>query len=393
MKRIMERDFHLTKQETDYLSSSMNKVSRSFALVTPCFEAPLNHFMSVAYLVCRVVDNIEDCGHALNWKKLRYVEFNHLLSQPSQARDILAAWEAKNWPGLTDDEKKMMTVKGGQPLWQIYSHIPEESRSIIHRWSSIMASGMENAEDPFCTPLFIERHEIKLLEKLSDYNEYCYYVAGTVGHMITELVIYHYGLMEEKARTLTDLCEACGRGLQKTNIVKDFKDDLQRGFCFLPDEWMQETAYSPIYLKGAESYWKRKVIEDVLGELNKFISYLIALPYEAAGYRVASLLCVLPAYQTMLKAAKSSDKLFTPEHQIKISRLTFYRCIRDAHSLAKSNEAISRYRSEIERQIDEILSSDRLAFQTEIEKDSTPSFHLGAANDEIAQIEKATERS
>jgi farnesyl-diphosphate farnesyltransferase len=369
MKHNMKSEFHLTKTENDYLNSSMNKVSRSFALVTPCFEAPLNDYMSAAYLICRVVDNIEDCGHALDWKRLRYSEFNRLLSEPAKAREILAAWETKDWPGLTNDEKQMMTVDGGLPLWQIYLQIPQEARSIIHRWSSIMAKGMEDAEDPLCTPLFIEHSGIKVLEKTSDYNDYCYYVAGTVGHMITELIISHYGLTEEKAQMLTDLCEACGRGLQKTNIVKDFKNDLERGFCFLPDEWMQDAMYSPLSLAGAPWTWKQKVLKDVLSELHEFISYIIALPYEATGYRVASLLCVLPAFQTMLKAARNQEKLFTPEHQIKISKLTFYRCIRDARSMAGSNEAIVRYRLEAERQIEKAFSVGRSAISMGIEED------------------------
>ena len=111
------------------------------------------------------------------------------------------------------------------------------------------------------------------------------------------------------------------------------------------------------------------MLKDVLSELHDSISYIIALPYEATGYRVASLLCALPAYQTMLKAARSQDKLFTPEHQIKISKLTFYNCIRDARSMAGSNEAIIRYRLEAERQIEKAFSVGRSAISMVSEED------------------------
>jgi hypothetical protein len=89
------------------------------------------------------------------------------------------------------------------------------------------------------------------------------------------------------------------------------------------------------------------VLMDVLIELHDFVSYITALPMKAAGYRVGSLLCVLPAYQTILKAVQSHNKLFTSEHDIKIPRLTFYHCLRDARSIASSNNAIMRYRDEI----------------------------------------------
>ena len=55
----------VTKDQSDYLAARMNEVSRSFALVVPSLEEPLDHYMATAYLLCRVADNIEDCGQPL----------------------------------------------------------------------------------------------------------------------------------------------------------------------------------------------------------------------------------------------------------------------------------------------------------------------------------------
>jgi farnesyl-diphosphate farnesyltransferase len=167
-------------------------------------------------------------------------------------------------------------------------------------------------------------------------------------------------LDDEAANPLQDLCEACGRGLQKTNIVKDFADDLSRGVCYLPDEWMQEIMYSPLTLSGAPLSWKQNVLNDVMDELRDFFSYILTLPYQAKGYRLASLLCVLPACQTILKAACNQDKLFTLEHNIKISRVTFYRCISDAKSMATSNEAIMKYSQNIEEHFGKMSPGSRM---------------------------------
>ena len=49
-------------EQSAYLTQHMNKVSRSFALVVSCLEEPLQQQMSTAYLICRVLDNIEDLG-------------------------------------------------------------------------------------------------------------------------------------------------------------------------------------------------------------------------------------------------------------------------------------------------------------------------------------------
>jgi len=358
----------LDERQKKYLNAWMNKVSRSFALVTPCFEKPLDDVMALAYLMCRVVDNIEDCTQPLSWKRLRYLEFSLLLKEPANAQEILSVWEALDWPGLTSDETKMMSIAGGQTIWQIYAQIPQETRSTISHWCSVMSKGMEDTEDSDRPPLFVSRLDVRVLARKSDYDLYCYYVAGTVGHMISDLAVSRYGFNAEMAGALNDLSDACGRGLQKTNIVKDFAKDLARGICYLPEEWMQDTMYSPLTLEGASPRWKQKVLEDVLDELEDFVSYITVLPYETSGYRLACLMCVLPAFQTILKAARNHDKLFTSEHDVKISRITFLGCIKDAQLMVRSNEAILRYSHEVESEIDGLFAGNRPVCMIEDER-------------------------
>jgi farnesyl-diphosphate farnesyltransferase len=330
----------------------MNKVSRSFAILMPFLEEPLNHYLATSYLLCRVVDNIEDCQQPADWKKLRFAEFMQLLKEPLLATDILTLWQQQAWPGLTPDEQEMMGLKHGRPLWQIYQQIPVEPRQIIDHWTTTMAQGMSQLEDPYQSPQFIYRQGVQVLAAEEDYNRYCYYVAGTVGHLSTELVINHYGLNSTVAAALLADCEACGRGLQKTNIIKDFAKDLNRGLSYLPDTWLGEADYTPLALAGARPTWVRKVLQNVVHELRDATVYLLNLPHSALGYRMASLLCLLPAYQTLLLAAGQQEQLFTPHHQVKISRLTMGRCMLDARSMVTDNEAIERYSRQLEQAIE-----------------------------------------
>ena len=87
-----------------------------------------------------------------------------------------------------------------------------------------MAQGMSQLGDPDQRPFFVTRQGIEVIATATDYDHYCYYVAGTVGHLATELVIRHYELTEDIARQLRPHAESCGRSLQKTNIVKDFAE-------------------------------------------------------------------------------------------------------------------------------------------------------------------------
>jgi phytoene/squalene synthetase len=346
----------LADAERKYLDDTMSKVSRSFAIVVLRLEEPLNAFMATAYLICRVVDNIEDCSQPFAWKAQRFREFHGLLEESASAPRILALWSQEAWPGLTQDESEMMRPDRGSILWKIYAQIPERSRSSIRRWASEMADGMLRVEDPGQHPLLEDRDGVRVLAAESDYNEYCFYVAGTVSHMATELVVAHYGLAEDVATRLLATCEACGRGLQKTNIVKDFAEDLGRGISYLPYSWHQEADDAPLSLAGAPVQWKKKVIDNVVRELHDATEYVLALPYDAAGYRMASLMSLLPAYQTLLLAAERHETLFTSAHHVKISRTTMAKCQWDAHSMLTDNDAVRRYSRRLEGEIDAAIA-------------------------------------
>ena len=338
--------------EITYLETWMNKVSRSFAVVVTSLEEPMNHYLAAAYLICRVIDNVEDCKAKSTWKRLRFEEIARLLHQPSMAKTILPIWDGEVWPGLSAAQRQIMTLVDGYPLWQIYSRFPAEVKRIITHWSLQMVEGMGRLEDPDSPPRFITWNKIQILANEYDYDQYCYIVAGTVGHMATELVILNYSLNGIIAQKLLHYSEACGRSLQKTNIVKDFKEDLDRGICYLPDEWLNEVGYSPLTLQGATPDWCRKVLMNVLSELQDACDYVLAVPYNLASYRMASLLCLLPAYQTILLTAHLHDNLFTPQHPQKISHEVFGQCIQDTQTMVTNNAAVSEYSLELTRAVE-----------------------------------------
>ena len=352
----MTFSFNLSSTQINYLNTFMNKVSRSFALVVPHLEPPLNHIMATAYLLCRVVDNVEDCLQPTSWKKQRFSEFERLLDKPNLASDILLTWQQESWPGLNIAERQMMGVEDGQPLWQIYAAIPAEYQAIIHQWTLTMATGMSQLADQDRKPHFIRRNGVQMPATEADYNSYCYYVAGTVGHMSTELVIRHYGLNGNVANRLRQTCEACGRGLQKTNIVKDFAEDLGRGISYLPITWLQEADYTPLALRGASPQWTQKVLGDVTAELKMATEHVLALPYEAAGYRMAGLLCLLPAYETLMLAAQEHNQLFTPTHHVKISHQTMAQCLQWAQAMVGDNTAVEQYSRQHQQIIEQMFT-------------------------------------
>ena len=326
-----------------YLKNQMDKVSRSFAVVVEFMEQPLRSYLSTAYLLCRVADNIEDCTDTYAWRISCFHDFISLLDEPSRAEKILNKWGSNQWPGLTPSEKSLMTLAQGKELWQIYANIPVSYREIIHRWTRTMVQGMICLNEERCSPSFLDRRNIQVINTLQDYDEYCFIVAGTVGHMATELAIMFYDIGPESSAALVGTSEACGRALQKTNILKDFCGDLERGYCYLPDEWLKQVDYLPLTFGGASTDWKAMVYDNVLDELNTAIDYILTLPQRAIGYRMACLLCLLPALRTNQLAARETRNLFTANHRYKISRPTMMECLRDARRMVADNGLIQSH--------------------------------------------------
>ncbi len=215
--------FRLTSTQKKYLGQQLDGVSRSFALLIPYIELPLRHYLAVAYLLCRVADNIEDCGQPHAWKQERFTEFLALLQEPQRAPGQLAAWEERAWPGLSQEERKIMGVAHGLTLWQIYAMIPDRAQLVIRRWIGVMVTGMSKLGEPNEQPLFVKRKGIDVLETETDYNEYCYYVAGTVGALASDLVIQQYELAEDMAAILRTRADSCGRS--------SAEDQHRQGFC------------------------------------------------------------------------------------------------------------------------------------------------------------------
>lgn len=344
--------FYLLQEQKKYVEVFMNKVSRSFALVTPCLEEPLDAFMSTAYLIFRVADNIEDCRQPFDWQKTRFVEFKQLLQEPTLAPKILFGWSLEDWAGLNPDETQLMSLEGGLMLWQIYALLPDVVKEIIRRWACTMVEGIEQLLDNQQEPFLVIRNGVRILAEENDYRRYCYFAAGTVGQMGTELAINHYRFNADIAISLLAHSGTCGQALQRTNIVKDFPEDLANGICYLPDVWMQEIDSLPLLLKGAPKKWTQKVLNNVMAEINNSVSYVMHIPYEAVGYRLASLMCLLPAYQTLLSAAQQHDKLFTPNHQVKISRSCFSKCMDDAKLMVRDNNALLEYSQKVQTAVE-----------------------------------------
>src|SRR6201986_1042514 len=83
---------------------------------------------------------------------------------------------------------------------------------------------------------FQQTASLRGVPRLSDLDDYCYYVAGVVGQMLTELFCGYSAQIGQHRAEMHELDVSFAQGLQMTNILKDVWEDRARGACWLPQE-------------------------------------------------------------------------------------------------------------------------------------------------------------
>ena len=83
-------------------------------------------------------------------------------------------------------------------------------------------------------PEFQQHKTLEGLPGLVDLDRYCYFVAGIVGEMLTDLFCDYCPELQGKRDEMSPLAVSFGQGLQMTNILKDVWEDRDADTCWLP---------------------------------------------------------------------------------------------------------------------------------------------------------------
>lgn len=210
------------------LASLLEETSRTFALNIPLLDEPARTEVTIAYLLFRVADTIEDATIWSRERKLREMErFESLLSEPSGAQAETLAREWANDPPLRHEGYERL-LRSMPEVLRAGASLAPEGWTIVSHHTRRTARGMA---------AFVARERDGRLElaDLRDLQEYCYAVAGIVGEMLTELFLRTDGAaLADAAPALRRDAAPFGEALQLVNILKDSATDSREGRHFLP---------------------------------------------------------------------------------------------------------------------------------------------------------------
>ena len=160
------------------------------------------------------------------------------------------------------------------------------------------------------------------LPRSSDLDDYCYYVAGVVGQMLTELFCAYSTQIMTRRAALDDLAVSFAQGLQMTNILKDVWEDRARGACWLPQEVFTRhgLAVELLSAERIDARFKaayRELISVAHAHLRNALSYTLLIPREEPGIRRFCLWAIGLAVLTLRKIDRTPG--FTSGRQVKVT--------------------------------------------------------------------------
>jgi phytoene synthase len=181
----------------------MNQVEQSYRYCIKVARARAKNFYYSFVLLSRQQRKAMCAIYAF----MRYCD--DLSDEPGSSRAAVSKWR----------EELSAALEGrfsGHPLWPAFHHTVRRFR-IPHEYFHQMIDGIESDLEP------------RRIETFDELYGYCYHVASVVGLTI----IHIFGF---DTRSALPLAEKCGVAFQLTNILRDIREDAERGRIYIPAE-------------------------------------------------------------------------------------------------------------------------------------------------------------
>ncbi|GAQ93019.1 squalene synthase [Klebsormidium nitens] len=198
VRQLVERAKRLPQDpDLAFCYDMLNRVSRSFAVVIQQLGPELRDAICLFYLVLRGLDTVEDSMDIPVVTKLPILlSFHKTMYDPT--------W---TFPCGENHYKRLMD---NYPcVTRAFLRLNKQYQEVIADITRRMGAGMAK---------YIEKEVVTR----ADFDEYCHYVAGLVGLGLSGL--FEQSGLEERAPD--ELSNSMGLFLQKTNIVRDYLEDI-----------------------------------------------------------------------------------------------------------------------------------------------------------------------
>ncbi len=275
-----------------YQKTILGSVSRTFALTIPLLPPEIEKVVGNTYLLCRIVDTIEDAADLSPSSKqtLSQLFLDAVFEKiPVNAFVEPCLVALKNY---TNQDELDLIIHTPTVL-RILHTCSHGDQAAVSRCISIMSNGMSHFHG--------KQNEVGLKD-LKEFEEYCYVVAGVVGELLTTIFSNHSPEFAKQIKNHEELAIAFGQALQMTNILKDSPEDKARGVSWKPINISQNELLSIAYQKLQES-----------------LRYIEFIPQQEKGMRR---FCFLAFGLAAMTLSRIASKQSIDKDEFKLSRKT-----------------------------------------------------------------------
>lgn len=224
----------------------LENLSRSFSFCIRELFSPAREWVALSYLLCRIIDLIEDSPWAYQAIQFEvFEEFKIFLKNPPEEQQLLSWF--KCFPAqLLDSERELLY---DLPL------LLEDKKQLSPQIDAALMQTLLSMIDGMVHFLREYKKENQLfLPSLQVTNQYCFFVAGIVGELLSKIFSH---LIEDFRLTTTLLNQSVHFGLflQKINLLKDKTEDEAAGRFYiasrdeLRESLLLDVQYAFQYLK------------------------------------------------------------------------------------------------------------------------------------------------
>ncbi|EIE80439.1 farnesyl-diphosphate farnesyltransferase [Rhizopus delemar RA 99-880] len=308
----------------------LNMTSRSFAAVIQELEPDeVRDAICLFYLVLRGLDTIEDDMTLPLDRKVELLRsFDKIIYKKG--------WTF-NESGPNEKDRELLVQF--DVVIDEFLRLKPQYQSVIENITKLMGNGMAD----YATG---EHRENTSVATVKDFDLYCHYVAGLVGYGLSDIFSASGYELKELAEE-KKISNSMGLFLQKTNIIRDYREDLDDGRQFWPKEIWGKYAEEFSEFTKAENQLKAKyclndMVLNVLNHVPDVLTYLSKLQT-----RPIFMFCAIPQVMAIATLALVFNNLDIYQRNIKIRKGEAVKLILECTSMDNVIAVFRKYVFEI----------------------------------------------
>ncbi|MBL8051396.1 MAG: squalene/phytoene synthase family protein, partial [Anaerolineales bacterium] len=203
--------------------------SRTFAIGIERLPQTLSNATTIAYLLLRVSDYLEDNEEMDVNEKVNLLNlWIKILSKEAPVEEL-----TKHLSKANKENPDALVAQQAQDIIMQLHALPLVLQEIIihHVIKSTQGMARWTKTGP-------------KVDNEADLDDYMFEVAGRVGYLVTQLFAWHSNEIRRKEEKIMPLAREFGLGLQTVNIIRGLREDFDRGWVYVPNNFLSEVGIS-----------------------------------------------------------------------------------------------------------------------------------------------------